>query len=181
MACDQYSSVSNALDRSAEKMCSSFFVMFASSISSARILIGSWICLPFMPPYCSPRSMLLSSITVLILEKITLSNSLSTTSISAIGLVLLMSYRPASVLGSGLRSVMFHDTGTCSPSSTMRFIVSASLSRLSSLISFIISIVTPEAPGAFPDLNFISSRLRSPTLTRFITASHMLRSLCSWL
>ena len=178
IACDQYSSVSNAFDRSAENMCSSFLVTFASSMSSASILIGSCICLPLIPPYCSLLSILLSSITLFILVNITLSSSFSITSISAIGLVLLMSYSPASDFGRGLSTVLFHVAGTCLPPSIILSIEFAILSRFSSSILLTISMVIPEGPGALFDLNFFISSLRSSILISCMTVSHILSSAC---
>ena len=177
MACDQYSRVSNAFERSAEKMCSSLPEMFASSISSARIRIGSCICLPRSPPYCSSLSMVLSITTFSILVNRTLSSSFSIISISAMGLTLFMSYSPASVLGNGLNRDLFHDLGTCSPLITL-FIASAIFSRLSESMTLIISIVIPDGPGAFFALNFFASSSISSTSIFFSTSFHIPFSSC---
>ena len=113
---------------------------------------------------------------LLILGNITLSSSLliSITSINAIGLVLLMSYSPASDFGRGLSTVLFHVAGTCSPRIITLFIDAAILSRFSSLITLTIYIVIPD----LFDLNFFISSLRSSTLTPCITESHILCSAC---
>ena len=134
--------------------------------------------LPCSPPYCSVLSILLSYIIFVILSKIILSYTFSMISINAIGLVLVISYKPSSVLGIGFSSVWFHDEGTCLPCSIWSITFAIS-SKFSSSSQSSISTDTVDGPGVLPTLNdFI------PSLTSFIhmvslTVSHMPSSFCN--
>ena len=148
-ACDQYSSVSNALLRSVAKRCSSCPVTLASSISSAMTLRGA--CTPAfdIAPYCLRSSILCFSMEATTLPTITLSYTLSKCSIRLMGLVRPRSDMPCSVFGSIRSRALFTESGTrrCLLHLSKNLIIS---SRQTSSRYAIMSSDTSEGPGALP-------------------------------
>lgn len=112
IACDQYSIVSKALDRSATNTCSSCSVTLASSIISARMRSGAAVPAFGIAPYWLRSRILCLSIAVTIRPITMCSNVLTRHSISVIGLVLFISASPLSVLGSSRIMAVLMELGT---------------------------------------------------------------------
>ena len=150
-ACDQYSQVSNACVRSRAIACSCFLLILASSIASAITLSGAAVPPPAIAPYWLMSSTSCSSMASVTLLMTTLSYSLVTVSINAIGLTLSRLLSPASVFGSSLSRAVFISSGILlSVMNALNIFVIITTAGLPA--DFIMSMVTFDSPGAVPAL-----------------------------